>query len=138
MYDAEDEQRIPIAQLPLVLATVGKTVPAARIERLSQRKAAEGSDPFLTFEEFISLLGSDQTVLEAEEGAAAARADGLREALSLYDVGASGFILVAEARRALAEVMSESEFEAIIAGVGGEDGSGRVSVEALVRYIVRN
>ena len=35
MYDADDEQHILITQLPLILATIGKTVPQARVDAQS-------------------------------------------------------------------------------------------------------
>lgn len=134
MYDVDDEQRILLTQLPLVLATIGKTVPSAQIEALKDRKASEGVDPYLTFDEFLSLLGAGKTVTEAKETEMSGRINALVSALQLYDAGNTGSISVGEARRALAEVLSESEFDGIAQQLDPHS-TGKVGIEDLAHYI---
>jgi Ca2+-binding EF-hand superfamily protein len=130
MYDLEGSGIIPIAQLDLVLKTLGMTVPEANILSMKQRKIDEG-DANVSFTELLHLVTHLHTEGEFEQIQIADRARALQDALSLFDQQGTGMISAVEFRKALRDTLKDAEIDALVRKADPQ-GTGRIAYMQLV------
>ena len=134
MYDLDGTGTIPVTQVEHVLRTLGQVVCPAILAALQQKKLDEGSQT-ITFQEFLVMMSSGNTLDGFEEDAATNRAGRLREALGLFDTSSSGTISVVDLRKALREVLKESEIDALI-HMTDPKRTGKIDCSTLTATIV--
>jgi calmodulin len=124
LYDQSGNGTIPVAQIGFVTASLGQKIPAATLEAIQKRKLADG-ETTVTFEEFLFLMQTGGTTSDYEDDKVKARSRTLKAALGLFDPSQSGTISIVDLRKALRDVMKETEIEGLIKKAD-PNGSGRV------------
>lgn len=131
LFDTAGNGTIPLKQIDCVLKTVGIVIPEATMLAMQQNKADEGETE-VSYAELVQLLTSAGETEEAhEESQRKERAARFRRALALFDTNGTGLIPVVELRKALRDVLKESEIDALVKKADAAT-SGKVSYDKLV------
>jgi Ca2+-binding EF-hand superfamily protein len=135
VFDVKDNNTIPVSQVNNVLRTLGIVVPEALLLAIQSKKESEGED-VITFEEFLYLCGpAGRTVSQFEEDTAKERAAKLKRAIAVFDVSGTGVIAANDVKRALRDVLKESDVNSIIRSVDPQQ-TGKIDVLTLSEFLV--
>jgi calmodulin len=135
LYDIDDTNSIAVARLQMVVNTLGITLPQAKVDEILTRKADEG-DANITFEEFLYLVGPENTsVWQHTENSGRARSKKLQAALGVFDTQGYGIISTVDLRRALREALHDHEIDDLVKKVDPKQ-TGKVDVQSLAEFLV--
>jgi calmodulin len=135
LYDIDDTNSIAVTRLQMVVNTLGITLPQAKVDEILTRKADEG-DANITFEEFLYLVGPENTsVWQHTENSGRARSKKLQAALGVFDTQGYGIISTVDLRRALREALHDHEIDDLVKKVDPKQ-TGKVDVQSLAEFLV--